>query len=39
MMNARNLVHGHETDVVAVLGVAGTGIAEADEEAHRLAYS
>jgi hypothetical protein len=38
-MGARNLVHGHEADVVAVPGVAGSGIAEADEEAHRLAFS
>jgi hypothetical protein len=38
-MRARNLVHGHETDIVAVSGVAGAGIAEADEEAHRSSCS
>jgi hypothetical protein len=33
-MHARNLVDGEETDIVTVLGIAGAGIAEADDQAH-----
>jgi hypothetical protein len=29
---ARDRLHGHETDIVAVVDVARAGIAEADEE-------
>ena len=33
-MAARNRLHRHKPDVVAVAGVLGTGIAEADEKQH-----
>jgi hypothetical protein len=33
-MAARDRLHRHETNIVAVAGVVGAGIAEADEKQH-----
>ena len=38
-VDARDFVHRHETDIVTVPGIAGAGIAESDEKAHRGAHS